>query len=364
MKKYLRPLGLVLAFAMLTAGAYAAASGDSLISLRYLQDTFFPKAVQAGEETAGKALQETYDDALDTLNTVHGAITGGSGSGGGYYSDTLQRRAWSDGQIITLATGGGFLMEEGSATLVHTGAVIDITAGSETASGAALIPNHRYLVGENTEAAVTVRSGAAAMGVQGSYALVAGKGQHTPFYDVSQIDWFYTPVGYAYERGLFSGVDAGHFSPGTAMNRAMLMSVLHRLAGSPAVVTSPAFHDVPGDSWYAEAVRWGASQGITSGTGEGNFSPNGQVTREQAVAMLYNYASKHMGLDVSGGGSLSGYGDLNRLSDWARPAMSWAVSQGIISGAANNGALTLDPQRGATRAEMATMLQAFCEKIL
>ena len=148
------------------------------------------------------------------------------------------------------------------------------------------------------------------------------------------------------------------------MNRAMLMSVLHRLAGSPAVVTSPAFHDVPGDSWYAEAVRWGASQGITSGTGEGNFSPNGQVTREQAVAMLYNYASKHMGLDVSGGGSLSGYGDLNRLSDWARPAMSWAVSQGIISGAANNGALTLDPQRGATRAEMATMLQAFCEKIL
>ncbi|MCI8914331.1 MAG: S-layer homology domain-containing protein [Lawsonibacter sp.] len=360
MKKYLRLLGLALAFLMLTAGAYAAASGDSLISLNYLQNTFYPQAVQAGEEAGNKALQKTYDDAKNQLDAVQG---GNAGGGEGLYSETLQRRNWSDGQIITLSTGGGFVLMDGSATLVHTGVVVDVTTGTETASGGTLVLNHRYLVGENTAAAVTIRSGAAALGLQGGYTLMDGKSQHTPFYDVSQSDWFYAPVGYAYERGLFSGVDANHFSPGTDMNRAMLMSVLHRLAGSPAA-GSAAFTDVPDGLWYTQAVRWGASAGVTSGTGDGKFSPNGQITREQAVAMLYNYAANYMMLEVNSGADLSGYSDLNRLSSWARPSMSWAVSQGIISGAANGSSLTLDPQRGATRAEMATMLRAFCEKVL
>ncbi len=358
MKKYLRPLGLALAFCLLTAGAYAAASGDSLVSLSYLRESFFPKAVQAGEEAGNKLLQQTYDDALATLDAGEGAGAAGS------YSDTLQRREWPDGQIVTLPTGAGFLMLDGSATLVHTGAVIDVTAGGEVPSGSALTRNHRYLVGENTNAAVTVRSGQAAIGIQGSYALTGGKTEHTPFYDVSQTDWFYAPVGYAYEKGLFSGMDANHFSPGSSMNRAMLMSVLHRLAGSPQTTAQIAFNDVPGSSWYTQAVLWGASQGITSGTGNGNFNPDGQVTREQAVAMMYNFAVKYKDLTGGAGADLSGYADLNRLSGWARPAMAWAVEQGIVSGVANGSTLTLEPQRSATRAEMATMLRAFCEKIL
>ena len=361
MKKYLRPLGAVLVLAMLTAAVYAASGGDSLISLIYLRESFFPKAIQAGEEAAGSALQKTYDEARAELEAVQGAATGGAGER--LFSETLQRRDWSDGQIITASTGAGFLMLDGTATLVHTGAVVDVTDGTEVSSGAALIRNHRYLVGENTDAAVTIRSGAAALGVQGSYVLMTGKEMHTPFYDVSQTDWFYDPVGYAYERGLFSGVDAGHFSPGTAMNRAMLMSVLHRLAGSPADTGGMSFTDVADGLWYTQAVLWGASKGITAGTGDGAFSPDLQVTREQAVAMLYNYAYKHLGLDVSAGADLSGYGDLEYVSSWARPAMSWAVAQGVISGASNGGRLTLDPQRGATRAEMATMLRAFCEKL-
>ena len=361
MKNFLRPLGLALAFMMLTAGAYAVASGDSVVSLSYLQSTFFPKAVQAGEEVGNQALQKTSDSAKAQLDAVHGgAGEGGSGSS----SDTLQRRTWTDGQIISLSTGAGFLMLDGSATVVHTGAVIDVTAGTEVSSGSALTQNHRYVVGENTDAAVTIRSGEAALGVQGGYSLTPGKGQHTPFYDVSQTDWFYTPVGYAYEKGLFSGMDANHFSPGSPMNRAMLMSVLHRLAGSPQTTAQIAFNDVPGSSWYTQAVLWGASQGITSGTGNGNFNPDGQVTREQAVAMMYNFAVKYKDLTGGAGADLSGYADLNRLSGWARPAMAWAVEQGIVSGVANGSTLSLEPQRSATRAEMATMLRAFCEKIL
>lgn len=361
MKNYLRPLGVALALLALTAGGYAASSGDSLISLNYLRTAFYPKAVQAGEEAGNKMLQKTYNDALAQLGAANGGTVG---AGEGLYSDTLQRRSWSDGQIITLPTGSGFVLMDGAATLVHTGAVVDVTAGAEAASGAALTPNHHYLVGENTEAAVTIRSGEAALGVQGGYTLMDGKSQHTPFYDVSQSDWFYAPVGYAYERGLFSGVDANHFSPGTAMNRAMLMSVLYRLAGSPVMTGSVSFTDVPNGLWYTQAVHWGASAGVTSGTGDGKFSPDGQITREQAVAMLYNYAAMYMGAEMAGGADLSAYSDLSRLSSWAQASMSWAVEQGIISGAANGGSLTLDPQRGATRAEMATMLRAFCEKVL
>lgn len=357
MRRYLRPLGLILACLLLAAAGYAAASGDSLISLSYLQKTFFPQAVQAGEKAGNELLQETYDKAKAGLGA------GGSGEAGSY-SDTLQSRAWTDGQIITLKTGAGFLMLEGAATVVHTGAVVDVTAGEEVASGTALVQNHRYLVGENTDAAVTVRSGEAALGVQGRYALTPGKDKHTPFYDVRQVDWYYEPVNYVYERGLFSGMSAHQFSPGLTMNRAMLMSVLHRLAGAPEVTGGPTFTDVPDGRWYTQAVRWGAAQGITSGAGAGTFNPGGNITREQAVVMMYNYASKYMGLSVGAGADLSRFPDQGKVNAWARTAMSWAVENGIISGVRNGGALTLEPGRSATRAEMATMLRAFCEKIL
>lgn len=357
MRRHLRPVILVLACLLLAAAGYAAVSGDSLISLSYLQKTFFPRAVQAGEQAGDRLLQDAYDRAAASLDA------GGSG-GGGSYSDTLQRREWTDGQSITLKTGAGFLMLDGAATVVHTGAVVDVTDGTEVASGAALVQNHRYIVGENTDAAVTVRSGEAALGVQGSYTLTPGKEKHTPFYDVRQGDWYYEPVAYVYERGLFSGMSAHQFSPGLTMNRAMLMSVLHRLAGAPEVTGGPSFTDVPDDRWYAKAVRWGAAQGITSGAGAGTFNPGGNITREQAVVMMYNYAAKYMGTQLGAGADLSRFPDRDKVSEWARTAMSWAVENGIINGVRNGDALTLEPRRSATRAEMATMLRSFCEKIL
>ena len=359
MKKYLRPLGLVLLFVMTAAGTYAAVSGDSIISLSYLRDVFSPKAAQTGADAANKLLQETYDSALAELNAA-GENTVATGSS----SETLQRREWTDGQILTLATGSSFLLLDGTATLVHTGAVVDVTAGAETSSGTALIRGHRYVVGEGTNAAVTVRSGQAAIGVQGGYTMTEGKAEHTPFYDVSQSDWFYAPVSYVYEKGLFAGTDPNSFSPGTSMNRAMLVSVLHRQAGSPDQSEGPSFTDVPDGQWYSQAVRWGAAHGVTSGTGENKFSPFDQVTREQTVTMMYNYAVQYMHLDPGTGADLSRYADLNRLSGWAQTAMAWAVNNGIITGVESGGTLSLEPLRSATRAEMATMLRAFCENIL
>lgn len=359
MRRYLRPLVLGLACLLLAAAGYAAASGDSLISLSYLQKTFIPQAVQKEEEAGDKLLQDAYDRAKASLD----AALAGSGQTGSY-SDTLQQRVWTDGQTISLPTGSSFVLLAGSAAVTHGGAVVDVTAGTETASGAGLTVNHRYLVGESTTAVVSIRSGEALLGVQGSYTQSPGKDKHTPFYDVRQVDWYYEPVSYVYERGLFSGMSAHQFSPGLTMNRAMLMSVLHRLAGSPEVKDAPTFTDVPDGRWYAQAVRWGAAQGITAGAGSGKFNPSGNITREQAVVMMYNYATKYMGKELGAGADLSRFPDQDRVSGWARTAMSWAVENKIISGVNNGGALTLEPRRSATRAEMATMLRSFCEKIL
>jgi len=359
MKKYLRPLGAVLALVLLAGAARAASAGDSLISLSYLRDTFFPRAVQTGESRADQALQDTYDKALDQLAAAQSG-EGGTGLSGG----TLEPRLWSDGEVITLPTGSGFLLLEGSAAVTHSGAVVDVTAGTELASGGGLAAGHRYLVGEDTTASVTVQSGQALMGVQGGYSLTPGLEKHTPFYDISRSAWYYGPVNFVYERGLFNGVNAHRFSPGGEMDRAMLMTVLYRLAGSPAQSGGTSFSDVPAGKFYTVPVAWGAENGITSGVGNNAFAPLLQVSREQAVAMLYKYTTNYLKKSAGTGADLSGFADADKVSPWARPSMAWAVEQGIIKGSLNGGVLTLSPRRGASRAEMASMLQSFCEKIL
>ena len=358
---------------LLACGAYALSSGDSLISLNYLKETFLPGAVQQGEEAAGKKLQETYDSAKGTLDTFQGEalaqLTGGEG--GTAYSATLQARSWSQGDTVDLYTGSGALMLGGVASVTHSGALIDVTTGGEVPSGSRLTANHRYLVGEDTLAQITVLSGAAQMGVQGSYQYIAGTGAATPFYDVCVTDWYYGPVSYVFENQLFSGMDERHFGPGEAMNRAMLMTVLYRMAGSPPgeleSADSVSFDDVPASAWYAAYVKWGAARGITAGTSAGTsaatFSPEQQVTRQQVVVLLYSFASNYLGRTLENRADLSGYQDLSQANDWAREALSWAVAEGIVSSSSAD-ALTLSPQKSANRAEVATMLRSFAEKIL
>lgn len=366
MKKLLRPAALVLALVLLAGGAYAAVSGDSLVSLSYLTQSFLPQAAQAGTQAANSALDQTYQDALSALDQARGEVLGGAPGETGLVSAALQPRDWFDGQDIGLSTGSGVLLLQGTATVVHNGAVVDVTDGTEVPSGGRLAANHRYLVGEDTAAKVTILSGWASMGVQGSYAVAGGKGSHTPFADVSQLDWFYAPVGYVYEHNLFSGMEEHRFGPSAPMTRAMLMTVLYQLAGAPAnelASASMTLSDVPNTAWFAPYVKWGVSQGIASGTGVDTFSPNSQITREQVVVMLYSFASSYMGKSMGQGADLSGYQDQGKVSTWAVQAMSWAVANGVVSGSSNGGAMYLNPQYSANRAEVAAMLRAFAEKI-
>jgi len=365
-KNLSRALCAVLVLTMLVGGAYALAPGDSLISLSYLTEVFFPKAVEAGTKEADSLLQQTGDAAKEKLDEAQKELLGQAAGEEGLYSPQLAPRDWSDGDVLTLPTGSGFLMQEGVASLTHSGAVVDVTEGKEMASGSRLAAGHRYLVGENTNAEITILSGAVRLGVQGGYALEPGEGEATPFYDVCQTDWYYAPVGYVYSNGLFSGMDEHTFAPAAVMDRAMLMTVLYRMAGAPEdelKAANVSFDDVSDSAWYSSFVKWGAAQGITAGTSPTTFSPANQITREQLVVLLYSFGTNYLGEELTLRADLSGYEDLEKSSTWARDALSWAVAQGVISSSSSD-RLTLSPQKGANRAEVATMLRAFAEKIL
>jgi len=367
-KPLIRGLCALFVVVCMACGVCALGSGDSLITLSYLESWFIPKAVEEGEKAANQMLEDTYDTADEVLNRVQkdvlSQLTGEEG--GGSYSGTLQARNWSEGDILELCTGSGVLMLNSTALVSHDGALIDVTQGSEVASGSRLTAGHRYLVGEDTLAQVEMESGAVELGVQGAYVYEDGGVKAPPFYDVSRLDWFHDPVAYVYNNELFSGMDEHHFGPYAAMNRAMLMTVLYKMAGAPKKEMDAAtirFDDVPEGAWYAPYVRWGAEQGITAGTGNNRFSPEQQVTRQQVVVLLYSFANNYLGLDLAEGADLSGYQDLDQANGWAHEALAWAVEEGVI-GSSTVGSLTLSPQKSANRAEVATMLRAFAEKIL
>ncbi len=136
----------------------------------------------------------------------------------------------------------------------------------------------------------------------------------SPFGDVQSTDWYYDEVQYVYENGLMSGTSATTFSPDTTTTRGMIVTILHRLEGTPAVSTSGTFADVTAGRYYTDAVEWASANGIVGGYGNGRFGPNDPITREQMAAILYRYAA-YKEYDVSGAADLSGYSDASSISN-------------------------------------------------
>ena len=354
-KKIAVAAGALVLTAALAGGALALSGGDSLVSLSYLQNTFLPSAQTQLEQTATKPLQDAYDQALAKLE---------DGQGGGLYSNTMESRTFTQGDVIDLPTGSGFLSIAGSAQVTHSGVVIDVTDGILVASGSRLTAGHRYLVGEDTTAQVTVASGVMYLGLQGSYTFADSAAANLPFVDVASWDWYDASVKFVYNKGLFSGMSADTFGPGVTMDRAMLVTVLYRLAGSPQDQMDSAtatFDDVSPDSWYAPYVSWGASQGVTAGMGGGLFAPEQSVTRQQVLVMLRGFAASQLVIELTGQPALTQYGDYDQVADWAKEAVSWAVANNLITPSAEN---TLRPADTASRAEVAGILMNFNNQFL
>ena len=177
-----------------------------------------------------------------------------------------------------------------------------------------------------------------------------------PFRDVRPEDWFYDDVRYVYESGLMNGTAEGLFSPDLFTSRAMIVTVLWRLSGSPVVNYYMPFADVDQAAWYAEAVRWAASCGIIAGYGNGNFGPNDPITREQLAAILYRCAAyRQEDTSIGADTNILSFTDAASVSEYAVPALQWACGAGILQGA--DGALL--PAHPATRAQTAAMLARY-----
>ena len=180
------------------------------------------------------------------------------------------------------------------------------------------------------------------------------------FGDLTATAWYHDGVHYCLENGLMQGVSATSFLPNGSTTRAQLVTVLWRLEGSPETTSAVSFGDVADGAWYAKAVRWAAGSGVVKGYDSEHFGPDDAVTREQMVTILYRYAQyKKSEVSVREDTNILRDADAQSVSAYAIPAMQWAGGAGIVNG--SNG--KLNPQNNATRAEVATMLMRYCEKV-
>ena len=179
-----------------------------------------------------------------------------------------------------------------------------------------------------------------------------------PFTDVSEKDWFYGDVMFVYENGLMLGTSKTLFSPHGTATRGMMATILWRMEGSPVPKGKNSFTDVEDGKWYADAITWTAENGIFAGYGKDKFGPDDPITREQLAAIFYRYAD-YKGYDLTVKGNLDKFKDADKITDYAKTAMQWAVGSSLVKGKSGN---LLDPQGTATRAEIAAMLHRFIEK--
>lgn len=197
------------------------------------------------------------------------------------------------------------------------------------------------------------------------YAIIIDTDSHEPvelpFTDVPEGAWYEDAAAYVYKHGLMAGTSGSTFSPEGTTTRGQIVTILWRLSGSPVVNYLMDFDDVDPAAYYGEAIRWATSEGIAGGYGGGVFGPDDPITREQLATMLWRYAQTE-GYDVSIGEdtNILSYTDVADLSEYAIPAMQWAVGAGIINGTGDGSTLT--PQGQATRAQAAVMLMRFCEE--
>ncbi|MDR1061408.1 MAG: S-layer homology domain-containing protein [Clostridiales bacterium] len=183
-----------------------------------------------------------------------------------------------------------------------------------------------------------------------------------PFLDVLPADWFYGSVQYACANGWMNGMSNDAFEPQTAVSRAMFVTVLHRLAGTPvpAPTSGARFSDAGAGQWHTEAILWASENGVVFGYGD-RFGADDPISREQMATILFRYAALN-GMDTpAGAGGLGQYADSGQVSPWAADAMEWACAAGIIGG---RSATELAPAGSASRAEMAAMLQRFAASLV
>lgn len=177
----------------------------------------------------------------------------------------------------------------------------------------------------------------------------------SPYKDVKPGDWFYDAAKYTAQSSLMSGTSPTLFSPEDTMTRGMLVTVLYRMEGKPAVSGAPNFTDVQSGQWYTDAINWAGTNKLITGYGNGLFGTDSSVTREQLATLLMNYAT-YKRYDITKAASLQSFSDAASVDAWASAPMKWAVAEKLITGTSST---ALSPDGTATRAQVATILMRF-----
>lgn len=289
--------------------------------------------------------------AANTYPVLKGAAytepTPPSGGGGSYTPSTYN--------IIATANTGGTITPNGSSAVTE-------------------YSNLKFTIKPDANYAIQdVLVDGKSVGAVSEYTFSSVKANHTieakfahdcpskPFIDVDITQWYHEGIDYVLLEDLFKGTSATTFEPNTSMTRAMLVTVLYRLEGTPAAAIGNPFSDVASGNWYADAVVWANAKGIVKGYDSDTFGTNDFITREQLATILYRYA-QYKGYDVSVGEdtNILSYEDAFNISEYAIPAVQWACGAGIMQG----DAAKLDPQGNATRAQVAAMLMRFIENVV
>lgn len=372
--------GKTFRFAVLTAGktlstTVGGKAGSADAALLVLDSSGNPvsKVGTDGTETPIAAQSSGLQPApgTDTSTTTIGGLAVTTPAGGAPAAGSGGVTTLPDGG--TVKTDGGTLKAPAGTTVGADGTVtvplgtsgtLTLPGGTTVLlSGGTVISGKNIIVGQGGAQASLKNGGMDSFGPgtviipDSSVPLGFRTEWNNPFTDVSEKDWYCECVSQVCLKGLMTGISATSFGPGMHMTRGMLVTVLWRMEGSPAAKSAAPFADVKPGAYYAKAVAWAAENNIVNGFGA-NYDPDADVTREQAVTILYRYA-RFKGIDVSVGEdtNILSYEDASAVSEYAVPAMQWACGAGLVNGSAGK----LMPDGSATRAQTAAMLSRFCK---
>ena len=181
----------------------------------------------------------------------------------------------------------------------------------------------------------------------------------TTFTDVPASHWAYASIERAAQLGYVTGVGGGKFEPNRQLTRAEFVTMLYRMAGKPAASTAAGFTDVPQNAWYRDALNWAAEKGYVNGTGANTFSPDGKITRQEVVTILFRYSGSQSGAETMFTATYdSQFTDSGAIAPWAKTAMYWAIYNGVVNGTSP---ATVSPTATATRAEVAAIFVRYAK---
>lgn len=293
-----------------------------------------------------------------TWETVSGGGSSGNASSGSAVNSTPQYSVITNSESAQKANGKIIISPQQAKAGDTVNITIEPDPGYENHVPTVLDQNGNPLkVTQNSDGTYSFQMPAGGVSIDTEYTKI------DYFDDVDQNDWYDEAAWFCSAHGLMSGTGERRFDGNVDTTRAMLVAVLYRLSQSEEMAEN-IFTDVEDGKWYTEAITWAAQNNIVSGYGDGKFGPEDILTREQMVAILHQY-SKFTGYDVSKKDDLSAYQDADKISDWARDKMQWAVGNGLIKGVGDN---QVSPQTGASRAQFAAIMERyyidFAERII